>query len=79
MSNSITVKVSDYNGDRQIGLDEFVERWTWGVGQIGWLSKDANELAELVEIQNRIKELAVAKFFRTYEADQRKAKEEEKV
>lgn len=75
MSNPITVKVSDYNGDRQIGLDEFVERWTWGVGQIGWLSKDANELAELVEIQNRIKELAVAKFFRTYEADQRKEKE----
>ena len=72
---NITITVSDYNGEKEMGLDDFVERWTWGVNQIGWLSTDANELAELVAMQNRIKDLAVKRFFHIYEADQKKKKE----
>ena len=54
-----------------IGLDDFVERWTWGLRSITLLSKDIAEIDELTAMQKRVKELAVKRFFELYQAEQK--------
>lgn len=68
---NITITVQDTCGkEKQIGLDDYVERWTWGVKSIGLLANDTSEVLELEEMQKRIKELAVNKFFKLYQEEQ---------
>ena len=70
---NITITVQDTCGkEKQIGLDDYVERWTWGVKSIGLLANDTSEVLELEEMQKRIKELAVNKFFKLYQEEQQK-------
>ena len=64
---SITIEIDGAS----IGLDDFVERWTWGVKSITLLSKDISEIDELTAMQKRIKELAVRRFFELYQEEQK--------
>ena len=67
---NITITVQDTCGkEKQIGLDDYVERWTWGVKSIGLLANGTSEVLELEEMQKRIKELAVNKFFKLYQEE----------
>ncbi len=63
---SITIEIDGAS----IGLDDFVERWTWGVKSITLLSKDIAEIDELTAMQKRVKELAVRRFFELYQEQQ---------
>jgi hypothetical protein len=64
---SITIEIEGAS----IGLDDFVERWTWGVKSITLLSKDIAEIDELTAMQKRVKELAVRRFFEIYQEQQK--------
>jgi|TARA_R100001463_G_scaffold125314_2_gene182715 hypothetical protein len=64
---SITIEIDGAS----IGLDDFVERWTWGVKSITLLSKDIAEIDELTAMQKRVKELAVRRFFELYQEQQK--------
>jgi hypothetical protein len=63
---SITITIDD----QTLSLDDFVERWTWGMQSITRLSKDIAEIDELTEMQKRVKELAVRRFFELYQEQQ---------
>jgi hypothetical protein len=63
---SITITIDD----QALSLDDFVERWTWGMQSITRLSKDIAEIDELTEMQKRVKELAVRRFFELYQEQQ---------
>ena len=70
---NITITTEDSFGkEKQIGLDEYVESWTWGVKSIPWLGDNLDEIEELEGIKQRIKDLAVRQFFKLYEEEQRK-------
>lgn len=70
---NITITVQDTCGkEKQMGLDDYVERWTWGVKSIGLLASDMEEVFELEGMQKRIKELAVNNFFKLYQEEQQK-------
>ena len=47
---SITITIDD----QTLSLDDFVERWTWGMQSITRLSKDIAEIDELTEMQKRV-------------------------
>ena len=45
---NITITAEDSFGkEKQIGLDEYVERWTWGVQNIPCLGNNLDEIEEL--------------------------------
>jgi len=69
---NITITVKEGNNEKQIGLDDYVERWTWRVLGIGLLANDMGEVYELQKMQKRIEELAVNKFFKLYQEEQQK-------
>ena len=69
---NITITVKEGSNERQIGLDDYVERWTWGLNSIGLLATDVEEMEELRLMQKRVKELAVNKFFKLYQEEQQK-------
>jgi hypothetical protein len=62
---SITITIDD----QTLSLDDYVERWTWGLNSIPCLSKDIAEIDELRAMQKRVKELAVRRFFELYQED----------
>ena len=63
---SITITIDD----QTLSLDDYVERWTWGLNSITCLSKDIAEIDELTAMQKRVKELAVRRFFELYQEQQ---------
>ena len=63
---AITITIDD----RELGLDDYVERWTWGLNSISYLGNNIEEIDELSAIQKRVKELAVKRFFKLYEKEQ---------
>ena len=70
---TITVNKSFGTGTQEIGLDDYVEAFTWGLSSLGILSNNTEEFKELEAMQKRVKDLAVKKFFKIYGEDQEKA------
>ncbi len=70
MSITITVNKSFGEGEKQINLDDYVESFTWGLNSISVLGDNMEEIEELIEMQKRVKQLAVKKFFSLYEKEQ---------
>lgn len=70
MAITITTKKSFGEGEKQIGLDDYVEAFTWGLNSISILGDNMEEIEELIEMQKRVKQLAVKKFFSLYEKEQ---------
>ena len=71
------MKITVTIDNQKLGLDDFVERWTWGLNSITYLGNDMSEHDELLDMQARIKELAVKRFFKLYEKEQTQTKETE--
>jgi hypothetical protein len=70
---TITVNKSFGTGTQEIGLDDYVETWIFGVQSICRLGSNLDEHYELEAMQKRIKELAVKKFFELYQKEQEEA------
>tara|TARA_R100000951_G_C2616399_1_gene172933 strand:+ start:63 stop:323 length:261 start_codon:yes stop_codon:yes gene_type:complete len=63
---AITITIDN----KTLGLDDFVERWTWGLSSITCLGNDMAEIDELSAMQRRVKKLAVKRFFELYQEEQ---------
>ena len=57
---AITITIDD----QRLGLDDFVQRWTWGLNSLTYLGNDMEEHMELSGMQDRVRELAVKRFFK---------------
>ncbi len=73
MTHSITVKVTDWNGEKEMGLDDYVKTFTdQAAGLIYVLDVDSDNLSEdhqyLNEIKEWTKKKAVQKFMALYAA-----------
>lgn len=73
MTHSITVKVTDWNGEKEMGLDAYVKTFTdQAAGLIYVLDVDSDNLGEdhqyLNEIKEWTKKKAVQKFMALYAA-----------
>jgi hypothetical protein len=69
---AITITIDD----QRLGLDDFVQRWTWGLNSLPYLGNDMDEHMELSRMQDRVRELAVKRFFKLYEKEQQEYKNE---
>jgi|TARA_R100000479_G_scaffold29866_1_gene11954 hypothetical protein len=77
MSQPITITVTRAfsSDDKKIGLDDYVSEWTYGLEMIWRLGETAEEMEELNEMKERVKNLAVKRFFSLYESEQLEKKE----
>ena len=72
---TITVTRAFSSDDKKIGLDDYVSEWTYGLEMIWRLGETAEEMEELNEMKERVKNLAVKRFFSLYESEQLEKKE----
>ena len=72
------MKITVTIDNQKLGLDDFVDRWAWGLNSITYLGNDMSEHDELLNMQSRVKELAVKRFFKLYEKEQTQMKTESK-
>lgn len=77
MSQPITITVTRAfsSDDKKIGLDDYVSEWTYGLEMIWRLGETADEMEELNNMKERVKNLAVKRFFSLYESEQLEKKE----
>ena len=66
MSHEITVTVNAWNGEKELTLDAYVKQWTEQVRDLVHLSSSSEEYEDVCEMQRKIKDMAVNRFFELY-------------
>lgn len=68
----ITVTVQAWNGEKEMSLEAYVEQWTDQSREFLHLATTSEDYEDICEMQRKLKDLAVKRFFQLYEMQKQK-------